>query len=189
MRGVSLRDLHALRAFTRLVNVVVVYVGPSTNLDETIASHFETFGHLDTTHFEPPSMLSTSYEFASAHERRANLGLPSGYDLVCGYYLFLQGVLRGYHPGMPKSPEAADVIIQGFDALVSRFRQSPELLDWPIAPTARASAVAFAPGKRPEPATAPLELPAPLISPSFSAKLVAMYELGRDAGERDRAKK
>ncbi len=172
MRREVLHDLNSTRTFARSADVVVLYVGPSTSLDETIASHFDTEAY-------------ESQEFSGGlvHGNRQKLGLPPGYDVLCGYYLFVKGVNRGYDPGTPRARETAERIIRCFDALVARFRQNPDYLDWPITPAVRAS------NKRADETLAPSVKLTPLVPEHLFKSSLENYLMGVAAGQRDRNKK
>jgi hypothetical protein len=119
--------------FLGSADVVVLYVGPLASLNEAVASHFETFGHVDDQHFNAFAR-SSELVMALVDNYRRRAGWSSGSGLPSGYYLFLDRTIRGYEPGTPTSPEVVDRIIRYFDRQITRFRRYPYLLGLPITP-------------------------------------------------------
>ena len=136
IREVNL-DPKRLLGFIRTVDIVVLYVGPEATIDERIAAHFETFGHVDDRQLEQEARSLWPVEiWVRAH--RARLGLSYGLGLPRGHYLFLGGVVHGCDFELPISREVADQVIAPFDTKIRRFRRYPYLLDAAVTPETRA---------------------------------------------------
>jgi hypothetical protein len=116
-----LRNLFALHLFTRFVDVAVVYVGASVDLDHTIASHFENFGHLDPSKLEP-NPFAGLIPGVQECDLRTELGLPGDGDLSEGYHLFTGGVWRGCVARPSKADDATSEVVRPLHALISRER-------------------------------------------------------------------
>src|SRR5258708_27066309 len=86
---------------------VVVYVGPLATLDNGIAAHFKTFGHVDSQCLED---FARSSELATALVDRFFRGNGAGWSAPPsprGDYLFLNRLLHAHDLGMPRSLETA----------------------------------------------------------------------------------
>ena len=149
---------------------VVIYVGPLATLDNDIAAHFETFGHVDSQCLDD---FARSSELATALVNRFFRGNGAGWSAPptpCGYYLFLKRALHGHDLGMPRSRETADRITRYFDRQIARFRRYPYLLDLPV--NADTDALeCLLDGTPPE-------------NRRSVATCIALYEAGRKAGGR-----
>jgi hypothetical protein len=101
--------------FIRSRLVAVIYAGTSPPFTEQVFSTFDEKGA--ATGWVNTDEVSFQWMGSWIHKRQRAIGWPASDRILTGYYLFIDGELRAYHPGLVDFRN--DKFSMGFAALVA----------------------------------------------------------------------